>query len=159
LAWIERVASASEWSIPFEWRNVVKRIRLLVLAGVIAAALPFGISSAGASGGSGSGSEVTINSRADYDFVGTTIDVGLNVRCSGGSGSVIVTLNQYPPETPYPVGTGSGPQIVVCDGKSRSVAVTVGGFGFDAGKALAKAILTAPSGNKTASKWVNIVVV
>jgi hypothetical protein len=137
----------------------MKRIRLLVLAAVIAAALPFGMSAAGASGGSGSGSSVTINSRADYDFVGATIDVGLNVRCSGGSGSVIVTLNQYPPETPYPVGTGSGPQIVACDGQSHSVGVTVGGFGFDEGRALAKAELIAPSGNKTASKWINIVVV
>lgn len=137
----------------------MKRLRLLVLAGVIAAALPFGLASAGASGGSTSGSAVTIDQRADYDFVGAAIDVGLRVRCSGGSGSVIVNLDQYPPETPYPVGTGSGPQIVVCDGYTHTVGVTVGGFGFDEGRAFAEAILTAPSGNKTVTRWVNIVAV
>jgi hypothetical protein len=136
----------------------MKRIRLLVLVGALAVAVPFGVvSSAGASGGSGS--EVTIDGRADYDFVGATIDVGLRVRCSGGSGSVLVNLDQYPPETPYPTGTGSGPQIVVCDGYTHTVAVTVGGLGFDEGKALAEAILTAPSGNKTVTRWVNIVAV
>jgi hypothetical protein len=138
---------------------VMKRIRLLVVAGVIAAALPFGMSVAGATTESGSQNSVTINSRADYDFVGATIDVGLNVRCYGGRGAVDVTLEQYPPETPYPVGTGSGPQIVVCDGQSRSVGVTVGGFGFDEGKALAKATLVTPTGTKKASKWIDIVVV
>jgi hypothetical protein len=135
----------------------MKRIRLLVLAGVIAAALPFGITSVGATGSTGSTTSVTIRDRADYDFVGTTIDVGLYVRCSGGSGSVIVNLNQYPPETPYPVATGSGPQIVACNGQTHSVAVTVGGFGFDAGRAKATATVTAPSGNKTVVKWITIV--
>lgn len=137
----------------------MKRIRLLVLAGVIAAAVPFGITSVGATGSTGSTTTITIKDRADYDFVGTTIDVGLNVRCTGGSGSVIVDLNQYPPETPHPVATGSGPQIVVCNGQTHSVGVTVGGFGFDAGRAKAKATLTTLSGKKTAEKWINIVVV
>ena len=103
--------------------------------------------------------QVTIKSPADYDFIGTTIDVALEVRCTGGSGSVVVDLDQYPPETPYPVGTGSGPQIVTCDGRTRSVAVTVPGFGFDAGKAKATATLIAPGGGATAQKWITIVAV
>src|SRR5215216_7757172 len=128
----------------------MKRIRLLVLLGVIAVALPLGVvfaGNAGATGSSGAGSSVSINQYADYDFVGTNLDVGLQVACTGGSGAVDVTVTQSPPETPYPVGAGSGPQIVVCDGRSRSVAVTIVGFGFDAGKAIATAELTAPSGN------------
>jgi hypothetical protein len=133
----------------------VKRIRMFIVLAMVAAAVTLLPALAGATGGTGS--SLSIKSTADYDFVGTTIDVGLNVRCSGGSGSVIVDLNQYPPETPYPVATGSGPQIVVCDGSSHSVAVTVGGLGFDAGKAKAKATLTAPSGNLTVTKWVVIV--
>ena len=117
---------------------------------------PTGVASA--SGGT-STAQVTIRSQADYDFVGTTIDVGLEIRCSGGSGSVIVDLQQYPPETPYPVATGSGPQIVNCDGRTRAVAVTVAGFGFDAGKAKATATLTTPSGSVQAQRWVTIVAV
>jgi hypothetical protein len=112
-----------------------------------------------ASGNTGT-AQVTIKSPADYDFVGTTIDVALEVRCSGGSGSVIVNLNQYPPETPYPVATGSGPQIVTCDGRTRSVAVTVAGFGFDAGRAKATATLTTPSlSTVKAQRWITIVAV
>jgi hypothetical protein len=44
-------------------------------------------------------SQVTIDRHADYDFVGTNLDVGLRVRCSGGSGAVSVDVEQYPPET------------------------------------------------------------
>jgi hypothetical protein len=133
-----------------------------VLLGAVAAltlvlvVAPTGVASAGAHTGT---TQVTIKSQADYDFVGTTIDVGLEVRCSGGSGSVIVDLEQFPPETPYPVATGSGPQIVTCDGRTRSVAVTVAGFGFDAGKAKATATLTTPSGSVQAQRWITIVAV
>ena len=86
----------------------------------------------------------------------------MQVSCTGGSGPVDVTVNQYPPETPYPVAAGSGPQLVVCDGRSRSVAVTVVGFGFDAGQARATATLVAPLGSpktKTASRQILIRVV
>jgi hypothetical protein len=134
----------------------MKRIRLLVVLAAVAAAVTMLPSLAGATGTT-TGSSLSIKSTADYDFVGATIDVGLNVRCSGGSGSVIVALNQYPPETPYPVATGSGPQIVACDGRSHAVAVTVAGFGFDAGRAKATASLTAPSGNKMVTSWIRIV--
>ena len=135
----------------------MKRIRLLVLLGAVAIALPVGLTSAGATGTSNS---VTIQEHADYDFVGTTIDVGLYVRCTGGSGDVIVNVSQSPPQTPYPVGAGSGPQIVVCDGNTHRVGVTITGFGFDAGRARATADLTTASmGSAHAERWITIVVV
>jgi hypothetical protein len=139
----------------------IKRIRLLVLAGIIAAALPFGMSSVGATS---SGSSVYIQDEVDYNLVGTQLDVGLQIRCTtpSGLGTVRVQVDQEPPYTPYPVGTGSGPQSVVCDNVTRAVGVTIVGFGFDAGRAKATATLTTPgnsNGNKTAVKNVTIVVV
>ena len=89
----------------------LKRIRLLVLAGVVAAALPFGMSAVGATGSSGS--SVYIQDYADYNLVGTQLDVGLQVRCtdSTGFGTVNVQVDQAPPQTPYPVGFGSVPRV------------------------------------------------
>jgi hypothetical protein len=137
----------------------MKRLRLLVMLGVVAVALPLGLTAAHATGGGSSANEVTIQQYVDYDFAGTQLDVGLYVRCSGGSGSVIVNVSQSPPQTPYPVGAGSGPQFVVCDNHTHAVGVTITGFGFDAGTAKATADLTAPSGSKHAERWVTIVVV
>jgi hypothetical protein len=141
-----------------EERSTMKRIRLLVLAGVIAVALPFGFTTAGATSTSTKSTTVQIKSTADYDAGGLAVDVGLWVRCYGGSGSVSVSLHQYPPETPYPMSFYSGPQLVVCDGQTHSVAVTLGGFGGDAGRAFAKATLIS-QGTKTtkASRWITIV--
>jgi hypothetical protein len=133
----------------------LKRIRLLALAGVVAVALPFGMSAAGASGSSGS-TQVSIRPTADYDFTGTNVDVGYNVRCWGGSGAVVVWLEQFPPETPYPVGEGSSANIVACDGQTHSGSSTVVGAVFDAGRAKATVTVTAPSGNRTVSSWINI---
>ena len=90
------------------------------------------------------GGHVSIGQDADYDFVGTNLDVALQVRCSGGTGTVEVNVAQAPPETPYPVAQGTGPQVVVCDGHTRAVAVTIIGVGFDAGKAKATATLVTP---------------
>jgi hypothetical protein len=134
----------------------MKRIRLLVLLGMVAVALPLGLLQGVAKA---TGSSVSINQYADYDFAGTNLDVGLQVACTGGSGAVDVTVTQSQPETPYPVAAGSGPQIVTCDGRSRSVAVTIVGFGFDAGKATATAELTAPSGNVKVTRQILIRVV
>jgi hypothetical protein len=137
----------------------MKRIRLLVLLGVVAVALPLGVvfaGGAGATGSSGTGSSVSINYYADYEFVGGILDVGLHVSCTGGSGALDVTVTQEPPETPYLMAAGSGPQTVVCDGRSHSVAVTVGGGIFDAGKATAKATLLAPSGDVTVTRQIQI---
>ena len=87
----------------------MKRIRMLVLLGAVAVALPLGLSAAHATGGGGSGTQVTIQEHADYDIAGTRIDVGLYVRCTDatGFGVLDVTVDQYPPETPYPVGVAS----------------------------------------------------
>ena len=116
-----------------------------IAMGVTAAALalvPAGIASATTS--TTTGNAVSIGQDADYDFVGTNLDVALQVRCSGGSGTVEVNVEQAPPETPYPVAFGTGPQMVVCDGRTRAVAVTIVGVGFDAGRAKATATLVTP---------------
>jgi hypothetical protein len=137
----------------------MKRLRFIVLIGALAAAMAVPVV-AKATGGGGSGNSVIIQEKVDYDFVGTQLDVGLYVKCSGGSGSVIVNVSQSPPQTPYPVAAGSGPQIVVCDNNTHSVGVTITGFGFDAGRAWVTADLTtATMGTAHAERWVNIVVV
>lgn len=137
----------------------MKRLRLLVVLGAIAVALPLGLTTAKATGSTGTTSSVTINSRADFELFGTQLDVGLNVRCYGGSGFVDVWVDQYPPETPAPVGMGSGATMVVCDGKTRPVGVTVEGAVYDEGRAKATATLVAPSGTTKTVKWINVVVV
>jgi hypothetical protein len=137
----------------------VKKIRLLVMAGVIAAALPLGMATAGASGGSTPKSYVSIKDRAQYELGGTHIEVGLTVTCYGGGlRTVEVEVTQKYPETPYPQGAfGVGAQNVVCDGRARAVAVTVPLGLFDAGWAYAKAVVDPLSPTGKASKWINIV--
>jgi hypothetical protein len=76
------------------------------------------------------------------------------------NGLVDVMVEQFPPETPYPMGFGSGPQPVVCDGKTHTVGVTIVGEGFDAGRAKATATLTVPPSMQpaaTATRWITIV--
>jgi hypothetical protein len=140
----------------------VKRIRMLTMLGVLAVVLPIGLLQgvAKAGGEGGPPNQVTIQQQAQYILAGATIDVGLYVKCQGGSGDVVVNVTQSPPATPYPVASGSGPQIVVCDGHTHSVAVTVAGFGFDAGTAWATADLTTDSGATAhAQRWITIVLV
>ena len=141
----------------------MKRIRMLAMLGVLAVILPIGLLQgvAKANGGSGSQNQVTIQPQAQYIIAGATIDVGLYVKCQGGSGEVVVNVTQSPPQTPYPMAAGSGPQTVVCDGQTHSVAVTVAGFGFDAGTARATADLTtgSPTVVAHAQRSINIVVV
>jgi hypothetical protein len=139
----------------------VKRIRTLTVLSVLAVALSVGLLQgvAKANGGSSSQNQVTIQSQAQYILASAVIDVGLYVKCQGGSGDVIVNVTQSPPATPYPISAGSGPQIVVCDGQTHSVAVTVTGEGFDAGTAWATADLTTGSGVTHAQRSIKIVVV
>jgi len=139
----------------------VKRIRMLTVLGVLAVTLPIGLLQGAAKANGGGGPQVTIQPKAEYIIAGATIDVGLYVKCQGGSGEVIVNVTQSPPATPYPVAAGSGPQPVVCDGQTHSVAVTVAGFGFDAGTAWATADLTtgSPTVVAHAQRSINIVVV
>jgi hypothetical protein len=136
---------------------------MLTLFSVLAVALSVGLlpGIAKADGGAGSPNQVTIRPQASYIIAGATIDVGLYVKCQGGSGEVIVNVTQSPPQTPYPMAAGSGPQTVVCDGQTHSVAVTVAGFGFDAGTASATADLTTTVSPTVthAQRSINIVVV
>jgi hypothetical protein len=139
----------------------MKRNRLHVLLGSAAMVLPFGVlpgvANATGSDTTTSGTSVSIQSPADYDVTGTNIDVRVNVRCTGGTGTLVVELKQYPPETPYPVGEGSFPNIVACDGRTHAGGATVVGAVFDPGRALATATVVASSGTKTVSKWITIV--
>ena len=144
--------------------RVVKRIRMLTLLGMLAVVLPIGLLQgvAKASDQGSSPNQVSIQPKASYITAGFTIDVGLYVRCQGGSGEVIVDVTQSQPETPYPVAFGSGPQAVVCDGHTHSVAVTVAGTGtFDSGTAWATADLMVGSPTVAAhdQRSINIVVV
>jgi hypothetical protein len=116
---------------------------MLTLLGSLAVVLPIGLQQGVAQ--ADSGPQVIIQQDASYNLAGAVINVGLDVKCQGGSGDVVVSVTQSPPETPYPMAAGSGPQTVVCDGQMHSVAVTVAGFGFDAGTAWATADLTTGS--------------
>jgi hypothetical protein len=143
----------------------MKRIRLLVLIGAVAVALPLGLTTAKATGTTTN--SVYIQQYADYDAAGLVLDVGLYVTCKGNgtvahNGLVTVQVEQYPPQTPFPIGFGSGPQPVVCDGRAHAVGVTIVGEGFDAGAAKAKATLTpglGGGGSVTTARWITIVVV
>jgi hypothetical protein len=141
----------------------MKRIRLLILLGVIAVALPLGVvfaGNAGAAGTSGTTS-VSISQYADFNFQGTQLDVNLLVSCTsvGGLGVANVSVDQYQPETGGTAsGDGSNPKVV-CDGRTHSVGVTVVGTLYDPGKAFATAEVVASGGTATTSKWITIKVV
>jgi hypothetical protein len=143
----------------------MKRIRLLVLLGVVAVALPLGVVSAGnagAAGSTGTTNSVSIRQYADYNLVGFELDVGLNVRCTDvdGLGTATVFVTQDPPETGIPTtGTGANPDVV-CDGRTHSVGVTVAGPLYDPGKAYAVAdVTTGTGGTAHAERWITILVV
>jgi hypothetical protein len=125
-------------------REVMKRIRLLILLGAVAAALPLGLLSPVAKAAGSTTDQVSINQYADYDAQGL-LQVGLQVRCFGQDGLVSVDVAQSPPETPYQVSEGISGTPVVCDGRTHSVGVTIVGAGYDAGKALATATLEVPT--------------
>lgn len=126
------------------------------VAAVAAAATVAFPSMAGASGNSG-GNSVSINQYADFNFAGTQLDLGLNVSCTGGTGTVNVTVNEAYPDAPSPTGAyGTGVQDVVCDGKTHYVTVTIIGTLFDGGKATAKATVMAPSGSASTQRQISI---
>jgi hypothetical protein len=130
--------------------EAMKRIRLLILLGVVAVALPLGVVFAGSAGAQPAFADVAIEPNAQYDIEGSILHVELKVTCTGGAGSVVVDVTQSPPETEFPFAAGSGPRAVICDGGGREVAVTVFGEGFDAGKAFATATLTVVNPDNTA---------
>jgi hypothetical protein len=140
----------------------VKRIRMLTVLGMLAVVLPIGLLQGVAKANDGSGPQVTIQPNASYILASASIDVGLYVKCQGGSGDVVVDVTQSSPASPFGGAAGSGSSPVVCDGQTHSVAVTVAGFGFGAGRASATADL-ATTGSPTvvahAQRSINIVVV
>jgi Flp pilus assembly protein CpaB len=127
----------------------MKRIRLLILLGAVAVALPLAVLSAGSAGATPAFADVSIEPNAQYDIQGSILHVELRAACNGGAGAVVVDVTQSPPETEYPVAFGSGPRSVVCDGTAHEVAVTIFGQGFDAGRAFATATLTVVDENAT----------
>ena len=129
---------------------MVKRIRLLVLLGAVAIALPLAVVSAGSAGAQPAFADVSIEPNAQYDVLGSILHVEVRAACDGGAGAVVVDVTQSPPETEFPVAFGSGPRSVVCDGSAHEVGVTIFGEGFDAGRAFATATLTVVDPNNTA---------
>jgi hypothetical protein len=137
----------------------MKRIRLLILLGMVAIALPFGILQGIAKASGGTTTAVSIKQYADFNLVGVQLDVGLNVRCTGGTGTADVMVTQTPPESGHPVtGFGANPNVV-CDGQTHSVGVTVVGTVYDAGKAYAVADVHSPGGTAHAERWIIVQVV
>lgn len=140
----------------------MKRIRLLVLLGVVVVALPLGAVFAGNAGAAGSTTtnSVSIRQYADFNLEGVQLDVGLNVRCTGGTGTATVHVTQALPESGHPVtGFGTNPNVV-CDGQTHSVGVTVIGTVYDAGKAYATAeVDTLNGGTAEAARYITIQVV
>ena len=140
----------------------MKRTRLLVLLGMVAVALPLGILQGVAGAASRSGTSTTavsIRQYADYNLAGVELDVGLNVRCTGGPGTARVRVTQTSPETGVNTsGVGANPDVV-CDGQTHSVGVTVTGPLYDPGKAYAIADVTSPGGTAHAERWITVQVV
>ena len=138
----------------------MKRIRLLILLGMVAVALPLGLLQGVAHATGSSGTSVGISQTADFNAFGTQLDVNLLVRCTGGLGLAEVTVNQDSPETGVPDTTGTGfNAAVVCDGQTHSVGVTVVGVVYDPGKAYAIADVMPPLGGSApghAEKWITI---
>jgi hypothetical protein len=137
----------------------MKRIRLLVLLGVVAVALPLGVAFAGNAGATDSTTTVGIRQYADFNLAGFELDVGLNVRCTGGLGTATVEVTQKSPETGITTtGSGANPDVV-CDGRTHSVGVTVAGPLCDPGKAYAKAHVTSMGGTADAARQITVLVV
>jgi hypothetical protein len=134
----------------------MKRIRLLILLGMVAVALPLGLLQGVAK--AVTGTSVSIAPTADYNIAGTSLDVQLFVRCTGGSGVANVTVTQTTPETGSVDAEGTGFSPVVCDGQTHSAGVTATGGVFDPGKAKAVATVTALSGSAKAVKVITIFV-
>ena len=111
---------------------------------------------------SGGGTTTPANSiyiypTADYGMAGSNLDVDLQVTCSNALGpddTVLLTVDQYPPETPV-AATGAGTTPVVCDGKSHLVDGTIVGAVYDGG--LAKATATLVLRGTSTTKWITIV--
>jgi hypothetical protein len=130
-------------------------MKRVLAAAALAAPLALVPGVASATGTTGTTNSVSIYQYADFGLAGSNLDVDLQVACKGETGTVNLTVDQYYPETPDPLGAhGFGAQDVVCDGKSRLVSATIVGDIFDGGKAKATATLL-PSG-ATTTRWITI---
>jgi len=130
----------------------VKRVILGAAATVVAATAAVLVpQAAGATGSTGgTGDSVYIAPYADYNLAGLSLDLDLVVSCKGPlTGTVDGSVTQQPPETPSPVTLSTGFSVVVCDGRSHTVGLTVDGAGFDDGKAKATVTLVNPNTLKT----------
>jgi hypothetical protein len=122
------------------------RTRLLILLVSLAAMLTV-------AGPAQAASSISLDAAADWSNAGATVDVSGTATCSGGTGTVVVQLRQG-----SVLGHGTNPNVV-CDGSPHSFAVTVtapvGGL-FQLGAVRATATLTAPSGNASTSRTVQL---
>jgi hypothetical protein len=136
----------------------VRRIRMLVLLGMLAAALPFGVLQ-GVAKATGDDTSLSINQNAQYDVNGFIVHVGLQARCPASPlpGTIEVHLTQDPPESVVHAEGDSLVKEVVCDGQTHSVGASVFGESFDAGRAYATATFVS-GGSGSAARWINIIV-
>jgi len=140
----------------------VKRVILGAAATAVAATAAVLVPNvAGATGSTGGTSDsVYIYPYADYNLSGASLDLDLVVKCKGPlTGTVNGSVTQQPPETPAPVTLSTGFSVVVCDGKSHSVGLTVDGIGFDDGKAKATVSLVNVNSGKTTTVTAPITIV
>lgn len=121
----------------------MRRIRPVVPLLALAVLLAMGSPASAAS-------SISLDAIADWSNAGATVDVSGTATCTGGNGTVTVQLRQG-----NVVGHGTNPNIV-CDGASHAFSVTVAGGPFTLGSAKATASLTAPSGNASTSRTVQL---
>ena len=134
----------------------MKRIRMFTLLSVLAVVLSVGLLPGVAQ--AASGPQVIIQQDASYILASSVINVGLDVKCQGGSGDVNVHVTQSPPASLPGGASGYATSPVACDGQMHPVAVTVFAPGIGAGQAWATADLTTPTGAAHAQRWITIVV-
>jgi hypothetical protein len=100
---------------------------------------------------------LSIAGQADY-ISQNQINVYVTVVGTGGTGFVSVQVQQARP--PFPPMSGGGSTSTICDGRHRTYAVSVFGFGgfpgWQLGDAEASAFATCPSGSDFATKSIRI---
>ena len=132
-------------------KRVILGAAATAVAATAAVLVPQAAGATGSTGGTGgTGDSIYIAPFADYNLAGLSLDLDLVVSCKGPlTGTVDGSVTQQPPETPSPVTLSTGFSVVVCDGRSHTVGLTVDGAGFDDGKAKATVTLVNPNTLKT----------
>lgn len=137
----------------------MKRVLLAGAAAAAAATAAVLVPQAAGATGSTSGDSIYIAPGADYNLSGASLDLDLVVKCSGSgvvAGTVNGSVSQSPPETASPVSFSTGNTLVVCDGKSHTVGITVDGAGYDDGYAKATMTLVNPNTLKSTTATAKI---